>query len=59
MGFTRRSRLRLRTVALSPDLVFLMFPPPILWAAAYFISWQDFWKNLRPIARLARGVVYL
>ena len=47
----------LPTVNLSPDLVFLVFLPPILWAAAYFTSWRDFRDNLRPISLLAVGLV--
>jgi monovalent cation/hydrogen antiporter len=47
----------LPTVTLSPDLVFLVFLPPILWAAAYFTSWREFRFNLRPIALLAVGLV--
>ncbi len=42
---------------LDPDLVFLVFLPPILWAAAYFTSWRDFRANLRPIGLLAVGLV--
>src|SRR5688572_22697795 len=45
------------TVALNPDLVFLVFLPPILWAAAYFTSWREFRLNLRPISLLAVGLV--
>ena len=45
------------TVTLSPDLVFLVFLPPILWAAAYFTSWREFKENLRPISWLAVGLV--
>ncbi len=33
-------------VTLSPDLVFLVFLPPILWAAAYFTSLREFRHNL-------------
>lgn len=44
-------------VTLNPDLVFLVFLPPILWAAAYFTSWRDFRYNLRPISLLAVGLV--
>src|SRR5262249_60652888 len=44
-------------VILSPDLVFLVFLPPILWAAAYFTSLRDFRDNLRPISLLAVGLV--
>ncbi len=45
------------TVILSPDLVFLVFLPPILWAAAYFTSWREFRANVRPISLLAVGLV--
>jgi CPA1 family monovalent cation:H+ antiporter len=47
----------LPVVTLSPDLVFLVFLPPILWAAAYFTSWREFRYNLRPISLLAVGLV--
>lgn len=47
----------LPVVMLSPDLVFLVFLPPILWAAAYFTSWREFRFNLRPISLLAVGLV--
>ncbi len=47
----------LPVVALDPDLVFLVFLPPILWAAAYFTSLRDFRANLRPISLLAVGLV--
>src|SRR5215470_11114940 len=44
-------------VRLDPNLVFLIFLPPILWAAAYFTSLRDFRANLRPITLLAFGLV--
>jgi CPA1 family monovalent cation:H+ antiporter len=44
-------------IQLHPDLVFLVFLPPILWGAAYFTSWRDFRANLRPIGLLAVGLV--
>ncbi len=47
----------LPVVHLHPDLVFLVFLPPILWAAAYFTSWRDFRANARPIGLLAIGLV--
>lgn len=47
----------LPTVTLSPNLVFLVFLPPILWSAAYFTSWREFRDNLRPISLLAVGLV--
>ena len=44
-------------IPLQPDLVFLIFLPPVLWAAAYFTSLRDFRANLRPITLLAVGLV--
>jgi CPA1 family monovalent cation:H+ antiporter len=39
------------------DLVFFVFLPPVLWAAAFFTSLRDFNNNRRPIALLAIGLV--
>lgn len=47
----------LPSVAVVPELVFLLFLPPILFAAAYFTSWRDFKANKRPIALMAIGLV--
>jgi len=44
-------------VRLSPDLVFLVVLPPLLFPAALFTSWRDFRANLRPISFLAIGLV--
>ena len=42
---------------LEPDLVFFVFLPPILWAAAFFTPLREFKANLRPIGLLAVGLV--
>lgn len=42
---------------MSPDLVFFVFLPPVLWAAAFFTSFRDFKANIRPISLLAIGLV--
>jgi Na+/H+ antiporter len=42
---------------LEPDLVFFVFLPPILWAAAFFTSLREFTANRRPIGLLAIGLV--
>ncbi len=42
---------------LEPDVVFFVFLPPILWAAAYFTSFREFKANIRPISYLAVGLV--
>ena len=47
----------LPTVTLEPDLVFLIFLPPVLYAAAWSTSWPDFKANIRPISLLAIGCV--
>ena len=47
----------LPAIHLNPDLVFLVFLPPILWAAAYFTSLREFRNNIRPISMLAVGLV--
>src|SRR6516225_6954125 len=44
-------------VHINPDLVFLLFLPPLLYAAGWFTSWHDFKANLRPIFMLAFGLV--
>jgi len=43
---------------IAPDLVLLIFVPPLLEAAALFTSWRDFRSNLRPIALLAIGLIF-
>jgi CPA1 family monovalent cation:H+ antiporter len=44
-------------VRIDPDLVLVIFLPPLLFAAAWFTSWRDFAANRRPIVLLAVGLV--
>jgi Na+/H+ antiporter len=44
-------------VPLDPDVVFLVFLPPLLYAASWNTSWRDFLHNLTSIALLAIGLV--
>src|SRR2546425_7324534 len=44
-------------IRLEPQLVFLIFLPPLLYPAALFMPWRDFHANLRPISLLAVGLV--
>src|SRR5262245_46980292 len=39
-------------VQLPPDVVFLVFIPPLVYLAGYFTTWRDFRANLRPIGLL-------
>jgi monovalent cation/hydrogen antiporter len=45
-------------ITLHPDYVFLLFLPPLLYAAAWNTSWKDFWKLRRPISLLSFGLVF-
>jgi len=44
-------------IRLDPELVFLLFLPPLLYPAALLTSWRDFRANLRPISMLAVRLV--
>ncbi len=44
-------------IRIEPELIFLMFLPPLLYAAAWFTSWHEFKANFRPILLLAVGLV--
>jgi Na+/H+ antiporter len=46
-------------IELEPDVVFLLFLPPLLYVSALFTSWRDFRANLRPISLLAIGLVLM
>ncbi len=44
-------------ITLEPEFVFLIFLPPLLYAAAWNTSWTDFWKQKRAIGLLSFGLV--
>lgn len=44
-------------VPLDPELIFLVFLPPLLYAAAWQTSWREFRRNLVSIGLLAFGLV--
>jgi len=48
---------RVPHIELNPDVVFLLFLPPLLFAAAYQTSWRDFRYNISSISLLALGLV--
>ena len=45
-------------VKLDPELVFLIFLPPLLFSAAWNFPWEDFRSNFLPILFLAVGLVF-
>jgi monovalent cation/hydrogen antiporter len=49
----------LPALELNPDVIFLIFLPPILYDAASHTSWHDFKSEIRPISTLAITLVFL
>ncbi|RZK53859.1 MAG: Na+/H+ antiporter, partial [Hymenobacter sp.] len=49
----------LPTVRVEPDVIFLIFLPPLLYEAAWTTSWKDFWRWRRVILFFAFGMVLL
>jgi Na+/H+ antiporter len=47
----------LPVITLDAEVVFLIFLPPVLYAAAWTTSWPDFKRAIRPISLLAVGCV--
>src|SRR5947199_6706147 len=44
-------------IGLKPEVVFLLFLPPLLYAEAWQTDWAEFKANRRPILLLACGLV--
>ena len=47
----------LPTIAIDPELILLLFLPPLLYSSGVGMSWRGFRSNLRPILLLAIGCV--
>jgi Na+/H+ antiporter len=47
----------LPVIALNPEVVFIIFLPPLLYHAAWYTSWTDFKQTIRPITLAAVGLV--
>ncbi|MFD2603555.1 Na+/H+ antiporter [Flavobacterium suzhouense] len=48
----------LPVIALSPEIVFVIFLPPLLYHASWHTSWHDFKGAIRPISLAAIGLVF-
>jgi CPA1 family monovalent cation:H+ antiporter len=48
---------RMPHIPLNPNIVFVIFLPPLLYSAAWTVSWRDFRRNLLIISLLAVGLV--
>ena len=49
----------LPVIELRPDVVFLMFLPPLLYEAAWKTGWREFRSNIKPISTAAIGLVII
>ncbi|MGJ7030804.1 Na+/H+ antiporter [Niabella hirudinis] len=45
-------------IKIDPDIVFLIFLPPVLFSGAMQMPWAEFWKLKRRIAMLGFGLVF-
>lgn len=48
---------RFSSVTIDPDLVFFIFLPPLLYEAAWQVSWKEFWRWRRLITSFAFPIV--
>ncbi len=46
-------------VSIEPDMIFLLFLPPLLYEAAWLTSWKDFWEYKGAIVLMAVGLVFI
>jgi monovalent cation/hydrogen antiporter len=49
----------LRGIEIQPEFIFVIFLPPLLYEAAWYTSWKDFWRYRRVISSFAFPVVIL
>ncbi|RDC66197.1 Na+/H+ antiporter [Adhaeribacter pallidiroseus] len=49
----------LPVIRVEPELIFLLFLPPLLYEAAWYTSWKEFWKWRRVIGSFAFLIVIL
>ena len=46
-------------ITIDPELIFFIFLPPLLYEAAWQVSWKEFWKWRRVITSFAFPIVFL
>src|SRR5215469_1316984 len=47
----------LPSITLHPELILVLFLPPLIYSSAWLTSWREFRANLRPILQLSLGLV--
>jgi NhaP-type Na+/H+ or K+/H+ antiporter len=58
-GLTLSLTTKFLNIAIDPELVFFIFLPPLLYEAAWQISWKEFWKWRRVITSFAFPIVII
>lgn len=49
----------MRSIKIEPELIFIIFLPPVLYEAAFQISWKELWKLRRTISSFAFIITFL
>src|SRR5260370_2717532 len=44
-------------ITLNPELILVLFLPPLIYSSAWLTSWREFRASLRPILQLSLGLV--
>ena len=50
---------RLSNITIDPELIFIIFLPPLLYEAAWFTSWKELWRWRRVVSSFAFLIVIL
>ena len=58
-GLTLSLTTEFSNITIDPELVFFIFLPPLLYEAAWQISWKEFWKWRRVITSFAFPIVII
>ena len=58
-GLALSSTTAFSDITIDPDLIFFIFLPPLLYEAAWQVSWKQFWKFRRVIMSFAFPIVIL
>ena len=58
-GLTLSFVVTFSNITINPDLVFFIFLPPLLYEAAWQVSWKEFWKWKRVILSFAFPIVVI
>ena len=58
-GLVLSFTVNFKNISIDPDLVFFIFLPPLLYEAAWQVSWKEFWRWRRIITSFAFPIVII